>query len=134
MDQDLIRLHGRDIPEPQKCAETQPYWDGVERGELWLRRCVACGKAHHYPRSICPFCFAPDTLWERASGRGEIYSYCPILQGVPYVIAYVRLAEGPVMMTNLIDCDPRGLRVGMPVVLAPPRTDASVNIPVFSPA
>ncbi|WP_288253248.1 OB-fold domain-containing protein [uncultured Hydrogenophaga sp.] len=130
----LITIDGRDFPAPQTCAETLPYWDGAARGELWLRRCTACAKAHHYPRSICPFCFVPDTRWERASGRGTLYSYCAVLRAaVPYVIAYVRLEEGPVMLTNLTDCDPARLVVGMPVSLAPARPGATVQIPVFRP-
>jgi uncharacterized OB-fold protein len=125
----------KDIPEPMRSPETAPYWDGAARGELWLRRCPSCGKAHHYPRSICPFCFAPDTTWERASGRGTLYSYSVAKDASgPYVIAYVTLAEGPTMMTNMIDCDPAALKIGQPVALAASPAEGGPPIPMFRPA
>jgi len=123
-----------DIPTPGRSPETAPYWDGAARGELWLRRCGGCGRPHHYPRSICPFCFAPEPAWERASGRGVVYSYSVAGRAdAPYVIAYVTLAEGPTMMTNLVDCDPAALAIGQPVVLAAPPAEGGPPIPMFRP-
>lgn len=128
---DLLTWTGRDIPEPARSAETETYWSAWERGELWIRRCKACGKAHHYPRSLCPFCFG-DTEWERASGHGIVYSYSSMLRApVPYVIAYVTLAEGPTMLTNLVGCDPDAIRVGAPVRLARGPAEGGPPIPMF---
>ena len=31
-------------------AETRPFWDAVKEGRFLIRRCTACGRAHHYPR------------------------------------------------------------------------------------
>jgi uncharacterized OB-fold protein len=33
----------------------------------------------------------------------------------PFVVAYVELAEGPRVMTNIVDCDVETVKVGMPV-------------------
>jgi len=130
-----IGWQGREIPTPDRCDETRPFWEGADRGELWLRRCTACQQAHHYPRSICPFCFHPETRWERASGRGTLYSYSAVMRtAVPYVIAYVTLEEGPTVMTNLIDCDPEQLSVGNAVVLAPGPSEGGPPVPMFRPA
>ena len=131
----LISLAGREIPTPDRTPETEPYWAGAARGELWIRRCAGCGRAHHYPRALCPFCFAPEPAWERASGLGVVYSYSAVLRApAPYVIAYVTLAEGPTMLTNLVDCDPARLAVGMPVRLAVPPAEGGPPIPMFRPA
>jgi len=128
-----ITAAGRDIPAPERTDEARAYWSGAERGELWIRRCPACGRAHHYPRTICPHCFAADTVWERASGRGVIYSYSAVLRAAhPYVIAYVTLDDGPTMMTNLVDCDPDALAIGQRVEMAPPPAQG-VAIPMFRP-
>ena len=60
------------LPNP----ETQPFWDAAKQGRLLLRRCMACGEVHFYPRTICPFCFSDDTEWlvidpdESQLGRG----------------------------------------------------------------
>lgn len=39
-------------------------------GRLLIKKCPSCGQVHHYPRSICPFCFSDWTEWLQASGRG----------------------------------------------------------------
>jgi hypothetical protein len=33
----------------------------------------------------------------------------------PFVVAYVELAEGPRVMTNIVECDVEAVKVGMPV-------------------
>lgn len=134
MTTEFITAAGRDIPTPDRTPETAPYWEGAARGELWVRRCASCNKAHHYPRSICPFCFHADTRWERAGGGGTIYSYSAVLRApVPYVIAYVTLDEGPTMMTNIVECDPARLSAGQRVeMVACPSKDGS-PVPMFRP-
>ena len=66
------------------------------------------------PRAHCPFCFSDNTGWQQASGDATIYTYSVMRRGapVPYAIAYVTLAEGPTMMTNIVDCDLDGIRIG----------------------
>jgi uncharacterized OB-fold protein len=57
----------------------------------------------------------------------------PFPERVPYIAAVVDLAEGPRMMTNLVDCTADQLSVGMPleVVFRPVSDD--VVLPVFRP-
>eukprot|EP01037_Dinobryon_pediforme_P012411 gene12411-12497_t len=47
----------------------------------------------------------------------------------PYVIAYVTLAEGPTMLTNIVGCDFDALRVGQPVRLAWVETQGGPPVP-----
>ena len=78
--------------------------------------CGACGKAHWYPRAICPFCGSDKVEWRAASGRGTIYTFSVMRRAKePYAIAYVTLAEGPAMLTNIVECDFDALRVGQTV-------------------
>jgi uncharacterized OB-fold protein len=92
------------------------------------------GEAHHYPRTMCPFCASADTAWERASGDGVIYSFSVMRQApVPYVIAYVTLAEGPTMMTNIVEADAAAIRIGQQVELTFAATDGGPPVPVFRP-
>ena len=65
----------RKLPAPAVSQETQAYWDAAAKGKLLVRKCAACGQCHHYPRTICPFCFSDKTEWIEASGKGTIYSY-----------------------------------------------------------
>ena len=62
-------------PAPQGNPETKPFWDAAGEGKLLIKRCTACGEAHYFPRSICPFCFSDKTVWEESSGEGEIYTF-----------------------------------------------------------
>ena len=52
----------------------------------------------------------------------------------PYVIAYVRLEEGPTVLTRIVDADPDGLRCGQPVRLAFRPAPDGAAVPVFVPA
>ena len=103
------------IPAPVANPETEAFWAAANEGRLLLRRCLACNKVHYYPRSLCPHCYGA-TVWEQASGQGRIYSFSVVRWGAaPYVIAFVALAEGVSMMTNIVDCDVETVKVGMPV-------------------
>lgn len=115
--------------------ESRTFWEGAARGVLALPRCRACGKAHYHPRSFCPHCFSEDLETFEASGRGTIYTYSVMRRAEPpYVIAYVRLEEGPTVLTRIVDADPDGLRCGQPVRLAFRPAPDGAAVPVFVPA
>jgi len=52
----------------------------------------------------------------------------------PYVIALIRLEEGPKMMSNVVECDPESLAVGMPVEVVFDKWSDEITIPKFRPA
>src|ERR1700746_1144674 len=119
-------------PPPPVNPETNPCWDAAAQGRLLIKRCTACGELHHYPRAICPFCGSDRTEWTEASGRGTIYSYSVFRRApIPYAIAYVTLAEGPTMMTNIVDCDLNAIRIGQAVRLAFKPTDGGPAVATF---
>jgi uncharacterized protein len=128
------------LPTPD--ADTQPYWDGARDGVLLIARCADCGRAHHYPRPFCPFCWSSAVAPEQASGRATLYTHstvhmndlAPFAERLPYVAAVVELEEGPRLMTNVVECDPADLRIGMALqVTFTPLTD-ELAAPVFRPA
>ena len=127
---------------PDVDAFTRAYWDAADRGRLLIRRCGACGKAHHYPREFCPFCWSEDVSWEQASGGATLYTWSvvhrndlpPFGERVPYVAAVVDLAEGPRMMTEVVDCAEGELRIGMPLRVTFRTADEGPAVPVFVPA
>lgn len=119
---------------PTVYPETQPYWEAASEGRLLVKRCQDCGEHHHYPRTACPFCHSERTEWREASGRGIIYSYSVMRRApVPYVIAYVTLAEGATMMTNIVDCDPDQVRIGQTVEVRFRPSQGGPPLPVFTP-
>ena len=125
----------RVIPGPPVNPETKPFWDAAAEGKLLIKVCAACNQPHFYPRSICPFCMSDRTEWRPASGRGTIYSYSVMRRAeVPYAIAYVTLEEGPTMVTNIVDCDLDGIRIGQRVSVIFKPTDGGPPAPMFAPA
>jgi uncharacterized OB-fold protein len=121
---------------------TRPYWDAAAAGELLIRRCAACGRAHHYPREFCPHCWSDDVGWERAVGRATLYTWSvvhrndlpPFTDRVPYTAALVELAEGVRMMTEVVECEPDRLAVGTELTVAFRTGEDGVSVPVFRPS
>jgi uncharacterized OB-fold protein len=125
----------RKIAAPDVTPETRPFWEATAAGTLLIKKCGACGELHHYPRPLCPFCGRDATEWVPASGRGTIYSYSVMRRvPAPYAIAYVTLAEGVTMMTNIVDCDLDAIRVGQPVKVVFKPTEGGPPVPMFTPA
>ena len=130
-----MQIGARALHDPNPSPETEAFWSATARGVFLIRRCRACGKAHWYPRTLCPFCTSTDTEWEEGSGRGVIYSFSLMRRAdPPFVMAYVTLAEGPTMMTNIVNCDPDALQVGAAVELVFVRSEGNFAVPCFQPA
>lgn len=122
------------VGAPDSNPETKPFWDACAQNKLLVRRCTKCGKAHWYPRQLCPFCFS-DCEWAEASGKGKIYSFSVMERApTPYAMAYVTLAEGTTMMTNIVDCDFKALKIGQDVKLKFVKSENGPPIPMFAPA
>ncbi len=127
-------------PPPIVNAETKPFWDATAEGKLLLARCKGCSTVMWYPRAFCPECSSFDIEWTEASGKGTIYSYTINRRGqgdyrdLAYVVAYVELAEGPRVLTNIVDCDMSALKVGQAVEVVFHPTSSGVALPRFKPA
>jgi uncharacterized protein len=125
----------RPIPAPAVSVETKPFWDAAAQGRFLIKRCEACGKAHWYPRTYCPFCGSGKTVWEESPGEGVIYTYSVMHRSPagPYAIGYVTLDEGPAVLTNFVDVAPDGLSIGMRVKVRFQPTEGGPPAPVFAP-
>ena len=127
---------GRPLPVPT--PETAHFWDGTRNGELRLQTCRACGKTYFPARPFCPGCASRDVAVTRASGRGSLHSYvishlpAPGFEP-PYVIAVVKLDEGPKMLTNIVGtpCDPALLALDHPVEVSFVKFDEQITLPMF---
>ena len=51
----------------------------------------------------------------------------------PYVLAVVELAEGPRMMSTLIDVDPTTVKIGMAVEVVFRDVSDTIALPLFKP-
>lgn len=125
----------RKIPAPIVTVDTEAFWKAAGEGRFVVPTCSACGRAHWYPRAICPFCGSAKIEWRNASGRGAIYTFSVMRRAKePYAIAYVTLAEGPTMLTNIVDCDFDALAIGRPVSIVFQETENGPPVPMFKPA
>ncbi len=129
-------------PLPMPSPETERYWQGCKKHELWIPYCKSCDSFFFYPRPFCPKCFGWDVEWRRASGRGTLYTYAiqyrPQAPGFepPYVTAIVQLEEGPRMMTNLVDVepDPDQITCDMPLEVTFQDINDEITLPYWKPA
>jgi uncharacterized OB-fold protein len=109
-------------PAPTVTSSSQAFWNATAEGRFTLQRCTSCDVVVWFPRKHCPDCWTETLSVFDASGKGTVYSFTIIrkvandYKGVtPFVVAYVELEEGPRVMTNIVDCDPESVTVGMPV-------------------
>jgi uncharacterized OB-fold protein len=81
----------------------------------------------------------PD--WVEVSGRGVVYSYTIIRQNkspqftndTPYNVALVQLAEGPRMLSTIVDIPLSEIRVDMPVTVVFDAVTDIIALPRFKP-
>lgn len=129
------QIGNRALKAPETDPGSKPAFDAMREKKLIYGYCPESGQAHHYPRQLDPFSMSEVIEFREASGEGVIYSYSVVRSKDPYVVAYVTLAEGPTMLTNLVDCDADALKVGQKVKLAwAPTDDEGLFMPVFTPA
>jgi uncharacterized protein len=131
-------------PLPTPSPETQRFWEGCKRHELWLPFCRACQKHYWYPRDFCPTCGSRDVEWRRSEGRGKLYTFAIHYRAfhpawndeTPYVTALIDLDEGVRIFTNLIgvEPDPKAIRCDMPVELVWDDVTPDVTLPKWRPS
>ena len=129
-------------PIPQLDEESRPWWEALKRHELYLQKCRDCGALRYYPRALCPECLSARTEWMRSRGIGKVYTFTITYQNaapgfreaLPYVLAYVELDEGLKLLTNIVDCRPEEVRIGMPVAMVFDDVTPEVTLAKFRPA
>jgi uncharacterized OB-fold protein len=85
--------------------------------------CTTCEDKFFPPRKICPKCRRASKLSNvKLDAIGEIETYTVIHSApegfeeqTPYVMALVKLKEGPTLTTEIVDCEHDEVEIGMPV-------------------
>ena len=129
-------------PLPHLDEENRPWWEALQRHELYIQKCRDCGFTRYYPRALCTNCLSSKTEWVKCSGHGKIYTFTVTNQNqaagfresLPYVMAYVELDEGLKMLTNIVDCPPEQVKIGMPVEVVYEDVTRDVTLAKFRPA
>lgn len=123
------------LPIPDEI--TTPWWDATRGGRLLLQSCQRCNHIQHYPRVMCTACAGTELDWIESSGKGVVDSFTVVHRApspafeAPYVIARVRLTEGPTLLTRIVGAEEHELSCDLPVFLDwEPLTD-HYQLPVF---
>jgi len=86
----------------------EQWWYEAAQQRLMLQRCERCERLQHYPRALCTACGASTLSWVQACGRATVDSFTVLHRDPVRVLARVRLAEGPIVLTHLVGvADPR---------------------------
>jgi uncharacterized OB-fold protein len=126
---------------PRVTDQNRHFWTGGAGGKLLFLRCRACRTYVHPPAPICPSCLARDVAPEAVSGRATVLTFTLNHQAWvpapdhPDAIAIVEIEEqaGLRLMTNIVNCPPESVRIGMPVRVVFEQHE-DVYVPLFEPA
>jgi len=110
-------------PRPVPTPLDRPYWDFLRRHEFRLQQCAACATFRFPAAPVCAHCQSDRFEWKPCAGTGTVFSwvifhksYFPGFDAdIPYNVAMIRLAEGPMFIANLVGIRNEDIRAGMPV-------------------
>lgn len=120
-------------------GDSQAYWEGAAQRRLLLQKCCACGSVQFPPRHHCAQCWEAELEWVESSGKGTVESFtivrrAPVPQfrdRVPYVVAAIRVDEGPRMITTLLGDGALEVRIGDAVTVDFEVDAAGATLPAF---
>ena len=134
----MAESSGRLLPEVTERNEF--FWTSGADGKLRFQRCTECGQLRHPPGPVCTSCLSTDWAPAAVSGRAVVagftvneHTWIPTFPP-PYVIAIVAIEEDDRvrLTTNIVNCDPADVHVGMKVQVRFEHDD-DVWIPLFEP-
>ena len=126
---------------PVITTTNKPFWDAARRHELMAYRCLSCG-SFYTDVTDCLACDNPKMDWVRVSGRGQVYTfgiyhqvYHPAWKDdIPYNVTWVKLDEGPLLLSNIVECQNEDIYIEMPVEVVFDDVTEEVTLPKFRPA
>ena len=96
--------------------------------------CPHCQAKIFPPRDVCPECGGEAKNEYQFSGKGEVYSFTVMHDApagfednIPYTVALVKLAEGPLVTAQLTDLGEGSVQIGMPVEMVTRKIRADGN-------
>ncbi len=123
-------------PPPPVDADTAGWWDATRERRLVVQECLACGALQHPPRPLCLTCGGVELGWREVGGGAQVDAWTVVHRSAgpgfdpPYVLARVRLDEGPLLLSRLDG--PPGHRCGERVRLTWSALPDGRHLPVFT--
>ncbi len=105
---------------------TARYWrENPSRYNLVASKCGVCGRVFLPPRAVCSNCHRKSIGKMQPlqlKGEGEVFSFTTVYDAPsqfemlkPYVMAMVKMDEGTMLTSQLIDAEPEEIKIGMRV-------------------
>lgn len=126
-------------PLPLPYADSKGYWEAAKKHELRLQKCSECGRLRFPPSPCCPECLSLNAEWTPVSGKGQVYTFTifhhvfnpAFKDDVPYATCIIELQEGPRVLSNIVDCRPEEIYIGMPVEAVFEDVTSEITLPKF---
>ena len=126
-------------PLPVMQGLAKEFFDWCKQGELRFQRCTGCGTWRHVPREMCASCGSWEWEWAKSSGRGTVFTWTTVARALypsfatstPYAPVVVEMDEGVRLLSEVTDCTPEQLTIGMPVEVVFDAVTPEVTLPKF---
>ena len=127
------------FPVPVPNLDNQEFFDRCREHQLVLRRCRDCALISPPPPPQGPNFAAGKLEWGRSEGKGTVYTFTITRQPVsrafegrlPWAVVDIELEEGVHLISNLVDCDPDEIEIGMAVEVVFEEVNAEITLPKF---
>lgn len=137
-----------DLPLPRFYSDgSREFYDATKRHELRIQQCARCESFRFPPQAMCPECHSLESQWTQVSGRGTIHTYTVVPHfeprsvpmfswpddRYPIVVVIVELqdADRVHIVSNVVDCNPDDLKVGMEVDVVFEDITDDITLPRF---
>jgi uncharacterized OB-fold protein len=90
------------------------FWEGCERGELFVQQCGHCDTRIFPPEPVCPGCLSQELEWTHSRLTGTVYSFSIVHRSpgpdypVPYALAVIDMDDDWSLLSNIIADDEAG--------------------------
>ena len=131
-------------PKPISQPESDKYWNGLKNNEIWIQKCKTTNNYQFYPRAHCINCTKNDIEWAKVNGEATLFSFAIVFlapipefaEDVPYINALIKLKEGPIIPTNLVNInpDPEKIKIGMKLKPVFEKIDETLTLLKFEPS
>ncbi len=128
-----------DKPLPEMQGNSEEFYLWCRRGDLRFQRCTECQAWRHVPREMCAKCGSADWKWVKSRGKGTVFTWTVVerpmhpafVDDVPYAPVVIEMDEGVRIVSEVIDCEPADLEIGMRVEVVFAKVSDEVTLPKF---
>jgi uncharacterized OB-fold protein len=129
-------------PTPKMEPEAIPFWEYLRQHEMHIQHCHTCQKWFFPPSTNCPNCLTEEVAWKPVAGTGKVWAWVTMHQSyrpaykeeVPYNLSIIKLDEGAKVWTNVVECQPEDVQIGMDVRIRYDDVTDDLTLARFVPA